>query len=326
MRVTPDCDSINSILISAAPGIQANPEVAFDGTNYMTVWQDHAITGTARIFGARVSQAGTVLDPAGIQIGPTDGTFQNQPSIAFLGDKYFAAWGFLSAPFGISGRFINLDGTLGDTVRVAPVGAEVHNTCIAYDGEKMLVIWAQYPDTIFGQFVSTTGSLIGSSFVIAGNIVIGMSGSLCFSGSEYFTTYSLRIGANFELWGRRYDVSGNPVGSEFRIANPAHPAAEGFAAPGPEDYLCVWSSLLYPSDIYGNLDVEVGIEDAGSRPVTAEKPLPATIVSGPLILPDGEDYKVLDISGRVVPADKVQPGIYFIARDGVVVQKVVKIK
>jgi hypothetical protein len=36
--------------------------------------------------------------------------------------------------------------------------------------------------------------------------------------------------------------------------------------------------------------------------------------------------KVFDIRGRVVDADKIQPGIYFIEVDGVVKQKVVKVR
>jgi len=36
--------------------------------------------------------------------------------------------------------------------------------------------------------------------------------------------------------------------------------------------------------------------------------------------------KVFDIMGRVVAPDKIQPGIYFIEVDGVVTQKVVKVR
>ena len=52
----------------------------------------------------------------------------------------------------------------------------------------------------------------------------------------------------------------------------------------------------------------------------------ATIISGPLLLPGGKTCRVLDISGRVVMPDKIQPGIYFIEVDGQITQKVVKIR
>ena len=36
--------------------------------------------------------------------------------------------------------------------------------------------------------------------------------------------------------------------------------------------------------------------------------------------------KVFDITGRVVETERIQPGIYFIEVDGVVTQKVVKVR
>jgi len=54
--------------------------------------------------------------------------------------------------------------------------------------------------------------------------------------------------------------------------------------------------------------------------------LTATIFRGPLQLPEGKECKVFDITGRVVAPDKLQPGIYFIEVDGVMTQKVVKVR
>jgi len=52
----------------------------------------------------------------------------------------------------------------------------------------------------------------------------------------------------------------------------------------------------------------------------------ATIFRGPLQLPDGKKCNVFDITGRIVEPDKIQTGIYFIEIDGVVTQKVVKVR
>lgn len=326
MRVTPDCDSINSFDICSANEIQGDPDVAFDGTNYMVVWSDMRVTGHKTVYSARVTQAGTILDPGGVQIGPENGTWQNQPSVVFLGDKYFVVWGHLIAPFGVTGSFINLDGTPGDTVRIASASAEVHNTCAVYDGDKMLVVWSEYPGLLWGQFVSTSGSSIGSPFTIADDILVTNSGRVCFSGSEYFVIYSRWVSSTIELWGRKYDASGNPLGSAFRIANPVQSSTDGYVVAGDEYYLCVWSKLLYPADIYGNLDIDVGIENNETRVIEGEIQYTTTIISGPLVLPGDTKYKVFDITGREVHTTNPAPGIYFIQIESDIVQKVIKVK
>ncbi|MBA7636321.1 hypothetical protein ES703_43938 [subsurface metagenome] len=52
----------------------------------------------------------------------------------------------------------------------------------------------------------------------------------------------------------------------------------------------------------------------------------ATIFSGPLQLPEGKKCKVFDVTGRIVEPTSITRGIYFIEIDGVVTQKVVKIR
>ncbi len=52
----------------------------------------------------------------------------------------------------------------------------------------------------------------------------------------------------------------------------------------------------------------------------------ATIINGPLLLPEGKQYKVFDIMGRVVMLDRIKPGVYFIEVDGKITQKVIKVR
>jgi hypothetical protein len=326
VRVTPDCDSIGSLIICSAEGIQTEPEVAFDGNNYIVVWLDLRVSGSNVVYASRVTQTGVVLDSAGFQVGPANGTYQKQPSIKFVGDKYFVVWGHLAAPFSVTGRFVYPDGTLDDTIHIATASGVVHNTAIAYDGSQMFVVWTEYPGLLRGQLVSTTGVLIGSPITIADDILVVNSGRICFSGSEYFVIYTRWVGSYLELWGRKYDMSGNPLAPSFRITDPGQSNTEGSVVAGDEYYLCVWSKLLYPSDIYGSLDFEVGIESNGSNEVIQKTPFPTTIINGPLLLPGDRKYVVCDITGRVVAPDKIQPGIYFVVRDKCVVQKVVKVR
>jgi hypothetical protein len=72
---------------------------------------------------------------------------------------------------------------------------------------------------------------------------------------------------------------------------------------------------------------DVGLEEGPIvQPVETNENITATIFRGPLQLPEGKKCKVFDIMGRLVEPDKIQPGIYFIEVDGVVTQKVVKVR
>src|SRR5262249_1878917 len=66
-------------LISTGVNSQSAPAIAFDGTNYLVVWQDNRGDGYD-IYGARVSQAGVALDGTGIAISAATGD-QDLPAV-----------------------------------------------------------------------------------------------------------------------------------------------------------------------------------------------------------------------------------------------------
>lgn len=326
VRVTPDCDSINSVTISAANDVQIMPEVAFGNDNYMVVWSDARIPDRFNIYGARVTPAGSVLDPDGILIGPDTETQQLEPSIAFTGTRFFVVWLQYSTGFAIAGRFVNCDGTLGDTVRIANTADEGIRTSVAYDGANFLVVWTQYPDLLKGQLVSGNGNLIGSPFTIATSVDISGSGSLSFDGNNYTVVYTFRNGDIFEVWGRQYDTSGNPLGPAFIISDPSNSSYDSYIVAGITNYLNVWTHMEYPSDIYGNIDVTIGIDADDLRVEPEAKQLITTVVNGVLVFPGDKKCKLLDIAGREVSNNNLVPGIYFLEIEGEINCKIIKVR
>jgi hypothetical protein len=77
--------------ISRAGASQRMPGIAFDGGNYLIVWQDNRNSEASDIYAARVDLSGNVLDPNGIQISMAPDT-QAAPSVAFSGSDYLIAW------------------------------------------------------------------------------------------------------------------------------------------------------------------------------------------------------------------------------------------
>ena len=69
---------------------------------------------------------------------------------------------------------------------------------------------------------------------------------------------------------------------------------------------------------------DVGIKEVET--VETDNSIGATIFSEPLLLPEGKKCRVFDITGRIVEPDKITRGIYFIEIDGVVTQKVVRVR
>lgn len=69
----------------------------------------------------------------------------------------------------------------------------------------------------------------------------------------------------------------------------------------------------------------IGVEEVAVNPAR-KADLPATIIAGPLHLPGGKGWKVYDITGREIDCKHMAAGIYFIQLDGVVVQKIVKVR
>ena len=61
-------------------------------------------------------------------------------------------------------------------------------------------------------------------------------------------------------------------------------------------------------------------EDAGSSPMGP------TMFGGSIRLPSDERWEVYDITGRPVHPDRLEPGVYFIAIDGAIAQKIIKIR
>ena len=164
-----------------------DPAVAFDGVNFLVVWQQLATSGATlgSIYGVRVSPDGQVIDPAPIMIAdPANGAFS--PSVAFDGTNYLVVWsegsGNLTA--GIYGTRVSKAGALLDGP--ADSGGTPINTSntlsldaphVVFTGGEYLVVWQILGYVQYGSLgvqaarVSTSGTLVS-----AANLSIAVSG------------------------------------------------------------------------------------------------------------------------------------------------------
>jgi len=99
------------------------------------------------------------------------------------------------------------------------------------------------------------------------------------------------------------------------------PIVQDLAFDGTYLWTCGWTTgIVYKIDIG-----YVGVEEDKGTSVNSER-LGATIISGPLLLPEGRKCRVFDITGRVIEPSKVTRGIYFIQIDERIAQKVIKVR
>jgi YD repeat-containing protein len=237
--------------ISTAAKQQYDPVVAFDGTNYLVVWRDYRNgAGNPDIYGARVSQAGVVLDPAGIAISTASGD-QSNPAIAFDGSNYVVGW--------MDGR----SGTSEDVYacRVTPAGAVLepsgvaiasgsHNEllpAISRDGSNFLFVWMDYRsgtnyDVYGARVTSTLAVLDAGGFLISGAAGNQQYPTAAFDGRNYLVVWEDKRGGTY------YDIYGARVSPTASVLDPSgvaiSTAAEDQWQPrltyDGQGYLVVW--------------------------------------------------------------------------------------
>ena len=116
----------------------------------------------------------------------------------------------------------------------------------------------------------------------------------------------------------------------FDVSNPHNPQEVGYymtpmhaaGIDGSEEHVFVATQntglQIYENSLYGI--------ESQKYPLSANHVLSATIFTGPLLLPEDKICRVFDITGRAVAPEKMKPGVYIVEIDGVIMQKVVKIR
>jgi hypothetical protein len=148
---------------------QCEPTAAFDGANYLVVWEDHR--DGVDVYGARVTPAGIVLDRTGLAISTAAGA-QQSPVVAFDGTNYLVVW------------HDTRNGSLDDiyAARVTPAGAVLDRNgiaisratgiqyapAVAFSGSTYLVVWTDGrrggdQTDIFAARITTTGAVLDTA-------------------------------------------------------------------------------------------------------------------------------------------------------------------
>lgn len=236
------------------------PSVAYDGANYLVVWEDGY-----NIYGSRVDPSANVLDPEGFEISAVPGV-QAFPSVAFDGANYLVVWFHFRelSGEGIFGARVDPSGTVLDPGGVPISFATDHwygLPSVAFDGTNYLVAWGdnRYVDPyidIYGARVDQSGSVLDSSgFGISTAPGRQSYPSVAFDGTHYLVVWEdLRSGSSRDIYGARVDQFGGVFDPEgIAICTAARDQTVPSVAFDGTHCLVVWehSRSGTSHDIYG---------------------------------------------------------------------------
>jgi hypothetical protein len=239
------------IVVGTGPSPQLNPAVAFDGTNFLVVWED--VASTPLIYGARVRSAdGVVLDATPFLVSQTNmGPHrlpQWQPTVAFDGTNYLVAWNsyfYENGPvtLGIQGiRVRPSDGARLETYSflISRGGQEARITSA---GGSSLVAWTRNQNieaarvTASGTLLDSTPLSIAATAANENSPAVAARAGRLSGGAEFFVVWT---GANNSLWGRRVRASdGAKLDAADILLGPAVAAPAAVTFDG-QDYRVAW--------------------------------------------------------------------------------------
>jgi hypothetical protein len=232
----------DEIIITNGSYNHLTPNIAFDGTNYLVVWNEDK-NENLDIIGTRISTEGKILDPEGIKIS-VEPENQKLPSITFGGAYYFIAWFDSRDTNAIYGTRVSPTGEVQDSLGII-INTTPHSyvTYVTSDGTNYLVCWYHHLGDRYGFF----GSRINQNGEILDTIEInaltniwqlpGMFASLAFDGNNY-----LYVGTNPSgLVGIRINQMGDVIDT-INISSGDYPSISF----NDDHYLISWGQPVGP--------------------------------------------------------------------------------
>ncbi len=172
------------------------PAVAFDGTNYLVVFQQNG-----QIFGTRVSSSGNVLDgPSGFGISSgTPNVITNfSPAIAFDGTNYLVVWQKYNGGYDIYGSEVTTSGQVLGEFPISQAPGEQVEPSIAFDGNNYMVVWRDarngvapnYFTDIYGERITKGGIVLDPAGIPISTAPANQGEpQIIYDGTNYFVVW-----------------------------------------------------------------------------------------------------------------------------------------
>ncbi|HSM93065.1 MAG TPA: hypothetical protein VLT47_09260, partial [Anaeromyxobacteraceae bacterium] len=238
-------------VISDAQYEQKYPAVAWDGTDYLVVWQDLRSGTSWDIYGARVRGADRgVLDVGGIVVSGA-GDHQQCPAVAWDGTDFLVAWqDYRSAlDFDVYGSRVGADGAVRDTdgIPISTSRSAQSSPAVASDGANVLVVWEDDRNgeglDIFGARVrGSDASVLDPGIAISDSSNPQHAPAIAWDGSQYLVAWAdLRSVTSDDIYACRVGQDGSvldPAG--IAVSTAAQSQSRPSVAWGGAHFLVAW--------------------------------------------------------------------------------------
>jgi len=314
--------AMDTALPRATAEDQTVPRVATSGAEYLVVWQDtRVLDGRSHVYGARVSQAGALVDATGLELSSTANS-QSAPDVAWGGTSYLVVWeetGTLPATVGYDIYGTRVDPTSGAVLDAGGIkingGAGNQNAPrVRYGGSQFLVVW-HWSGTgstgydIAGARVSTAGTVLDTTALVVSNATGNQQyPTLEANGSTFLVAWDdLRNTATSsnDIYAARVNSGGNVLDATgIAVTTAAETQRYPAVSSNGSDWLIAWEDRRNYSitwtDVYGARVSTAGtVLDAAGIAISA--------LGGdelkPHLASDGADYLVIWDDGTVIPGN-----------------------
>ena len=245
--------------------------VAFDGTNYLLIWEDNALGALTnesyQIYGQFISKAGTVVG-APFDISGLGIQFDGMKTMAYGGGKYLVTYTRLTAPDSgddsryIAGRMVDPNGAVGSEFGISTGFGKASD--VAFDGNNFFVVWCEdVADTeIRGRFVSPAGVPAAEISVNASPAPSDNPKSVTFDGTNYLVVWNDEVGGAgaWDAFGQLVSTGGALIGDTITLTSEAGPQMVTSVAFDGANYLTIWSDMQNETnwDVYGQFISRTG--------------------------------------------------------------------
>ncbi|MFH0778746.1 MAG: FlgD immunoglobulin-like domain containing protein, partial [Candidatus Eisenbacteria bacterium] len=209
------------IAISAAGSIETRPSVASDGSSYFCVWEDLRTDGTGDIYGARVSDAGLVLDASGIKITINGSSYsQRRPSVCFLDTCYVVVWeDNRNGDYDVYAARVTGQGVVLDSwgIRLSVSIADDLRPSVTPSDTTCLAVWEAHSSLpsgtdVRGVRLSASGKALAPSPILV-NMAAGEQSEPCvaFGELDYACVWTDARSGGYDIYGVKVQPDGSVV-------------------------------------------------------------------------------------------------------------------